>query len=544
MRIQSQKKSPSPGQIPTGNQFAVTATDSGTPWRNRRPPLPRPCPPLHVAGLLFLFITLILPAITKAAPPPADRYDVLYVWDADLNNLQEYKEELETHLGPEVGKKLRLIQRGEQYGIIYDCNATALSSAKMAIRHSIVLDKAGLGDARAIRDENYHELYNISYGHGPNLAALIDRYKTIYRFLGSEVGKALFIEKGDDGKFTLIYRRQMDRQSTMAMAQRHAKLLAKIDLPASITREENNEVVFGESSLLDHEEKAPDAAPTESVAVSSATAAQKKSAGEMVANCDSGLEKQLEEYINELRRKGQVARDEKTGWLVIDLTKGETLVAINVEKPYQAASMIKPFIALAYFHRLKEGKVVYGPKSRRKMEAMIQHSSNSATNWILRQVGGPKAAQKILSRQYSHLLRETSIVEYIPSGGRTYRNKASAKDYGRFLVALWHNKLPQSKELRRLMALPGSDRLYRGTPIPRGTLVYNKTGTTAKLCGDMGILAPRAQDGRRYPYVVVGIIEKQRKTRNYGYWQMARGNVIRRVSSMIYQVMKTTYNLQ
>jgi beta-lactamase class A len=59
----------------------------------------------------------------------------------------------------------------------------------------------------------------------------------------------------------------------------------------------------------------------------------------------------------------------------------------------------------------------------------------------------------------------------------------------------------------------------------------------------MGILAPRAQDGRRYPYVVVGIIEKQRKTRNYGHWQMARGNVIRRVSSMIYQVMKATYDL-
>ncbi|MFZ5763264.1 MAG: serine hydrolase [Thermodesulfobacteriota bacterium] len=503
---------------------------------------PRPGLFRHIAVMLFPLALFLFPAAVQAVPSPASRYDVLYVWDNDLDNLRDYKEELETQLGPEVGKQLRFVQRGNRYGIIYDCNTTALSSAKMAVRHSVILDKAGLGDARAIRDEDYHELYNVSYGHGPNLAALIDEYRTIYRYLGAEVGKDLFVERSANGNFTLIYRRQTDRQSTMTVARRHAKLLARIDLPASITREENNEVVFGEASLLDHEEKAPDAAPVETVPVS-AKAAPEKSVGEKVASCDNGLEKQLEEYITALRRKGQVAKDEKTGWLVIDLTRGETLVAINVDKPYQAASMIKPFIALAYFHRLKEGKVIYGPKSHRKMEAMIQHSNNSATNWILRQVGGPKAAQKILRRHYRHLLRETSIVEYIPSGGRTYRNKASAKDYGRFLVALWHNKLPHSKELRRLMALPGSDRLYRGTPIPRGTLVYNKTGTTAKLCGDMGILAPRAQDGRRYPYVVVGIIEKQRKTRNYGYWQMARGNVIRRVSSMIYQVMKTTYNL-
>jgi len=93
------------------------------------------------------------------------------------------------------------------------------------------------------------------------------------------------------------------------------------------------------------------------------------------------------------------------------------------------------------------------------------------------------------------------------------------------------------------MALPGRDRLYYGTPIPQGTLVYNKTGTTAKLCGDMGILAPKAKNGRRYPYIVVGIIEKEHKARNYGRWNMARSNVIRSISSLIYKEMKENYNL-
>jgi len=514
--------------------------------------------PFLPAAALFLLALLLVPVAARAkAVQSGDRYDVLYIWDADLRTLQDYKEELEAQLGAEVGKALRIIQRGDRYGIIYDCNTTALSSAKMAVRHSVVLGKIGLGDARAIKDEDYHELYNVCYGHGPNLAALTEQYQVIYRRLGAEVGKDLFIEKSGDGKFTLIYRRQADKQSTMEVARYHARLLGKTGIAASITREENNEVVFGEASLLDHTEK--DAEATSGPAAAKSPVAEKtkalsdpvpvlagdkkKSIAKTVACVNSTLEKELEAHISDLRGKGLLDKDEKTGWLVIDLTKGETIVDINIDSPYQAASMIKPLVALAYFHRLKEGEVTYTATARGKMEAMIQRSDNAATNWVMKQVGDPQAVQKILRKHYGHLLCDTSIVEYIPGGGRTYRNRASAKDYGRFLVALWRKQLPHDQEIRRLMALPGRDRLYSGTQIPQGTLVYNKTGTTAKLCGDMGILAPKGQNGRRYPYVVVGIIEKKSKASNYGQWAMTRGNVIRKISSKIYQAMKSTYNL-
>jgi len=508
--------------------------------------------------LCALLLQLPGPAATKAAARNS-RYDVLYIWDKDLNNLLDYKEELTKLLGSGVTKKLRIIKNKDQYGIIYDRNGTAISSAKVAIRHNAILNTAGMGYARAIKDEGYSELYNVCYGHGPNLASLKKKYRAIYRYLGGDVGKDLYIEKTDDGKYTLIYRRQADRRSTMTVARRHSKLLRRKRISASITREENNEVVFGESSFLDGQEKdvPEEITPQEPKPVQVAKAQtqpqepcflneckkKKVQEKERVVTGRNNLEKRLEKYIKDLRRRGKVAKDEKTGWLVIDLTKGQTIVDINVDSPYQAASMIKPFIALAFFHKVQEGRLVYGPKSRKKMAAMIQHSSNAATNWVLKQVGGPRAAQRILKKHYSHLLHETSIVEYIPRNGRTYRNKASAKDYGRFLVALWQKKLPRGKELRRLMALPGRDRLYYGTPIPRGTLVYNKTGTTAKLCGDMGILAPRAKNGRRYPYVVVGIIEKQHKARNYGRWMMTRSNVIRGASSLIYKEMKQNYNL-
>ena len=93
------------------------------------------------------------------------------------------------------------------------------------------------------------------------------------------------------------------------------------------------------------------------------------------------------------------------------------------------------------------------------------------------------------------------------------------------------------------MSLPGRDRLYNGTPIPRGTLVYNKTGSTARLCGDMGILVAKDRKGNRYPYALVGIIERDTRASNYGNWMLTRGNVIRQVSTLVYKELKKQYQL-
>jgi beta-lactamase class A len=205
--------------------------------------------------------------------------------------------------------------------------------------------------------------------------------------------------------------------------------------------------------------------------------------------------------------------------------------------------MIKPFVALAFFHQVKMGKLHYGPKSRQQMQAMIQRSSNTATNWVMRQVGGPAKCAEILKQNYGQIFKKTKLVEYIPAGGRTYLNSAPPSDYVRFLKALWSEELPKSDEIRRLMALPGRDRLYHGTPIPRGTLVYNKTGSTGHLCGDMGILVPKNKKGGRFPYVIVGIIEKRSKASNYGQWVHSRSRVIREVSTMIYEELKKEHEL-
>ena len=99
--------------------------------------------------------------------------------------------------------------------------------------------------------------------------------------------------------------------------------------------------------------------------------------------------------------------------------------------------------------------------------------------------------------------------------------------------------------MKRLMALPNRDRVYTGAKrIPKGTLVYDKTGSTAMLCGQIAILVARGKDGRRYAYTLIGIIERSSRTRSYGSWINARADVIREVSNMVYGDLKKKHNLR
>ena len=97
---------------------------------------------------------------------------------------------------------------------------------------------------------------------------------------------------------------------------------------------------------------------------------------------------------------------------------------------------------------------------------------------------------------------------------------------------------------RRPMALPGARQLYPSAKrVPAGTAVYNKTGSTAMCCGDMGILVARGRDGKFYPYVVIGIIESGTRNTSYSTWISRRADVIREVSNIVYLNMKQRHPL-
>lgn len=538
-----------------------------------------------VVCCVFLAVLCILsPCSTVYAEE--DRYDLVYIWDTDLDSVLDYKDQLGEILEKDVSTRLKIVGRDNEYGVIYDTNGTARTVAQEIARHGEVLRKAGLKEAWAMKNEGYHRLFNVSYGLGPHVEALKITYDKLYAYLGKEAGKNLFIEKTDSDNYTLIYRCRSDRVSAMAVATKHARILRKKKIRTSITPENNNEIVYGESSLLNDSgnnprvasseappatpeppaESAPPAINTPAASLSSSVPVLTKDINKnvvtdsrtakvtesgrdqvsdlVIAKAGTAFEKNIEGYIKELRRKGAIRNDEKTGWMVYDLADDRSLVNINANEVFQAASMIKPFVALAYFHEVKRGKLSYGTKGRQMVEAMIQRSNNSATNWVMRQVGGPVKCEQILHQYYRRIFKNTAIKEYIPAGGRTYKNSALPSDYIRFLRALWNNELPYDNELRRVMALPGRDRLYHGTAIPQGTLVYNKTGSTAHLIGDMGILVPKTVKGQRHPYAIVGIIERSSRASDYGNWMLARGNVIRQVSTLVYEEMKKKHHLR
>ncbi len=270
------------------------------------------------------------------------------------------------------------------------------------------------------------------------------------------------------------------------------------------------------------------------------------------ANSGTSLQGRVSDLEKKLRARGLIGSNEKTSWSVYDFSTRTKLVSINEEVPRQAASMIKPFVAQAFFFQVDggKGKIAYTADIRRSMESMIRHSNNPATNRMMdlvsRNAGGkgPRDVERVLKSKAPGIFVQTRIVERIPQGGRTYRNLASARDYSRFLYALWNDRLPYAAELRRIMALPKRDRMTHSVDsIPSSVRVYHKTGSTAQLCGDMGIIQAPGPGGATFPYTFIGIIERPSRTKDYATWIKRRGDAIRAVSELVYLDQKRRHRL-
>lgn len=529
------------------------------------------------ASVLLAVTALMVLSVSGTWAAKKEKYDIIYLRTPDLEKVLDYKDVLDTVFDDNVLRKIKIVSQGNQYALIYDGNLAARTVTQALIKQAELLNKSGFNEPWATKEQNFQKLYNVSYGIGRNLEPLKEKYQMLYSCLGEEVKRDLVIEQTDFGNFILVYRLRRDEQATIRVAKRHAAMLKARKITPSLTQENNNTVVYGESSLIDDGApekpgvcKLPEASgsapggpriaaavktappgppktdPPATQKIQATAKSGKNSPAERSMNTSavhSRMEESIAEYIDRLKTKGIIDNDELTGWMVYDLENDQSLASINADVEFQAASMIKPFVALAFFHQVKAGKLTYDVKSKRQMEAMIQRSSNSATNFLMRRAGGPAQCDAILKRYYGHIFKKTDIKEYIPADGRTYLNNAPPVEYVKFLRALWNMDMPYSQEIRRVMALPGRDRLYYGTSIPQGTLVYNKTGSTARLCGDMGILVTKTRKGKAYPYVIVGIIERKTKASDYGQWMAARGRVIRDVSTLVYEELKKDHQL-
>lgn len=484
----------------------------------------------------------------------SELHDVLYYrWTQDIGEALDNLHAVKSAIGEAPEGAVEVVRNADEYGVVLRLGGSPEAAEALAKTHATPLaDYSGTDEVLAVSvpRKEYNRVFNVSYGLGPNLQPLVEAFAVVARMLGGDVARKLVIERTDHDNYALVYKRYGDLEGTRTAAGRHQKILKSKGIGASFIQEQAFAVVYNGTGDVVEPEPIPDEpedngnvvpvpVPAPVVAPRPVVPPEKSA----LITGTSPLRDTINEYVQSQRGRGRISGDERTAWLVYDLQADKTLAAINADQSLQCASMVKPFVMLAFFHEVNRGRFIYGSKSRARLEAMIQRSSNSSTNWTIDQIGGPAAVQKILDKHYSGVCKGTKVVERIATNGRTYKNLASAEDYGRYLRALWSSALPRSKEQRRIMNLPGRDRLYDGAPsIPVGTHVYNKTGSTARLCGDMGILVvgPR---GRRVPYIVVGVIEKSRRTTAYSSWISSRANVIRAVSDRAYRYVKGVYGL-
>ena len=521
---------------------------------------------------LFKFIQigihLLLLQATLAGAAQSPRYDVAYTWGADIQQVLDYRKKLPALLGLTIDKQLKIVGRGQEYGVVYTMNGTLGQAKETAEEHTQKLRRAGLQPAQPTKNRGDQSLYNVSYTMGPNLAILHQDYATIKSSLSAQVSAHLSIEKNDSRNFSIVYRCWASKSAALRFAKQHGAMLKKRKLSASITPAADRPIVPAGPGLVKETRRVPDQQgsrivqsqaifqdttnkkqPRHNVALPATSSAREQWSRThqiyklFLPGTTAGLNSRMDVFLQDQKKKGRIQQQERTAWVVYDLTNNNYLLSINSNRSFQAASMIKPFVALAFFHQVEKGKLGYTPQHRRMMEAMIQQSNNEATNWFIRQIGGPARCEAILKREYKQVFKQVKVTEYIPPGGRTYRNSAQPSEYIQFLRALWNNQLPSSKEMLRLMSLPGRDRIFYGTDVPNGTLVYNKTGTTAHLCGDMGILAPRDKNGERIPYAIVGIVERPSTPADYKQWMHTSGEVIRDFSTLVYEEMKRKHNL-
>jgi beta-lactamase class A len=439
--------------------------------------------------------------------------------------------------------QLEIVGRDQEFGVVWNINGSLTQATETAKQHTQKLKRAGLKPARPITTASFFKLYHLSYGRGTAPEDIQDELLTLKSALGTRVGAQLVIEKSDDHTYALVYRCWLGKAAANRLAQQHAQVLNKRKvvptLVAAVPRPAIQQtMVRGENDSRQVE------AVTKKSASANLTKAD-KAAGKEVPPPGEGadINSKMGAFVSEQTKKGRLRPTDRLAWAAYDLTSNSYLVSFNATRPFQAASMIKPFVALAFFHQNAKGGLPYTAQHRQMMEAMIQHSSNQATNWFIRLLGGPARCQALLKKEYGHLFRQVSIREYIPPDGRTYKNSALPSDYIQFLRAMWQYQLPNAKEMLRVMSLPGPDRLVYGSDVPGGTEVYNKTGTTAQLCGDMGILVVRSRDGHKVPYAVVGIVERSSNPGDYKQWMHNSGDIIREFSSLVYGAMKQKHNL-
>ena len=346
---------------------------------------------------------------------------------------------------------------------------------------------------------------------------------SLYDTLGDGAAKLLAVERTSNGNYAVVFRALESEEACAQSLEKYEDVLDQLEIANSLSPEQNDDLVFNETAhLMEVEGKSE----VQSAPVLSAP----------------GLQGAMQAVVDRLAVPGQ-----RYAFHVVDVASGATLASLNASVARECASMVKPYVALALFTEVAAGRLTYDDKLRSLVEESLRESDNAATNKLFALLGGAPKVQQILDGAYPGMLHNTQIVESIPDGGRAYKNRSSAEDYGRFMTALFKHQFPQSQELLRIMALTLHSRLYWGaSAVPDGTLQYNKTGSTSELIADEAILSARTVKGPRRAYFIIATVERdaprsKREGASYPRFTKQAGLLIRALSSEAFRQLTPVY---
>jgi beta-lactamase class A len=210
--------------------------------------------------------------------------------------------------------------------------------------------------------------YDVSYLWTKDIQSAKEYAEKIKRILGKNAATKIKLVRSKS-LYGVIYDRDGDYNKVLRLALHHARLLHQTG--ATMKSGLSAACPIRDSGYW-------------SITKQSSKTRQKPN---LSSSLDSRLEADIDRYIKKLRKRGILLKTDRTSFVVFDISKQKKVVSINQDEPMMAASLIKNFVMLAYFHQVKRNRLRHTNLNRMHLRRMIQKSSNPSTNYFLRLLG-------------------------------------------------------------------------------------------------------------------------------------------------------------
>ncbi|MGB3096539.1 MAG: hypothetical protein WBB46_07415, partial [Candidatus Deferrimicrobiaceae bacterium] len=117
---------------------------------------------MRAIGRSFLVMVVALLGLAVMSPTAvaADRYDVSYLWSRSLAGVRDYRDQVAGVLGPGVTNSLKVVAKGDLFGLVYARHGDRAGAKRVAKVHTRLLQSQGLEAAMPMRSRDLEVIDN------------------------------------------------------------------------------------------------------------------------------------------------------------------------------------------------------------------------------------------------------------------------------------------------------------------------------------------------------------------------------------------------